>query len=135
MLEVIAINHKMIQISVFVVIRYCNVATNILRVYGYNYKYSVHILHGRTLRNLAHAIHRDFFQKKKIHCIFFLNIFAQSIHCGYTLEPPCQGCSNEYPQCTFWIKNKVYPCKPEFFYIKWDKRGYLFHGDVFLMKS
>ena len=27
-------------------------------------------------------------------------------HCGYTLEPPCRGSSNEYPQSMFWSKNK-----------------------------
>ena len=37
---------------------------------------------------------------------FILYIFAQSIHCGYTLEQPRRGGSNEYPQCTFWIENK-----------------------------
>ena len=33
-------------------------------------------------------------------------IFAQNIDCGYTLEPPRRGSSNEYPQSMFWIKNK-----------------------------
>ena len=33
-------------------------------------------------------------------------IFAQNIDCGYTLEPPCQGSSNEYPQSMFCSKNK-----------------------------
>ena len=36
--------------------------------------------------------------------IFFLYIFlifAQNIDCGYTLEPPRQGGSNEYPQSMF----------------------------------
>ena len=33
-------------------------------------------------------------------------IFAQNIDCGYTLEPPRQGGSNEYPQSIFWSKNK-----------------------------
>ena len=28
-------------------------------------------------------------------------IFAQNIDCGYTLEPPHQGGSNEYPQSMF----------------------------------
>ena len=37
--------------------------------------------------------------KKKI-------IFAQNIECGYTLEPPRRGGSNEYPQSMFWSKNK-----------------------------
>ena len=33
-------------------------------------------------------------------------IFAQNINCGYTLEPPRRGGSNEYPQSMFWSKNK-----------------------------
>ena len=42
-------------------------------------------------------------------------IFVQNIDCGYTLEPPRQGGSNElprrggsneYPQSMFWNKNK-----------------------------
>ena len=36
---------------------------------------------------------------------FFL-IFAQNIDCGYSLEPPRRGGSNEYPQSMFWSKNK-----------------------------
>ena len=32
-------------------------------------------------------------------------IFAQNIDCGYTLEPPRRGGSNEYPQSMFWSKN------------------------------
>ena len=33
-------------------------------------------------------------------------IFAQNIDCGYTLEPPRLGGSNDYPQSMFWSKNK-----------------------------
>ena len=33
-------------------------------------------------------------------------IFAQNIDCGYTLEAPRRGGSNEYPQSMFWGKNK-----------------------------
>ena len=29
------------------------------------------------------------------------NILAQNIDCGYTLEPPRRGGSNEYPQSVF----------------------------------
>ena len=43
------------------------------------------------------------FQKKNFD--IFL-IFAQNIDCGYTLEPPRRGGSNEYPQSMFWSKNK-----------------------------
>ena len=76
---------------------------------------------------------RNFRLKKKSHCthhenrpmqykeIFFsavklekligkildiYNIFAPNIDCGYTLELPSRGGSNEYPQTIFWIKNK-----------------------------
>ena len=31
-------------------------------------------------------------------------IFAQNIDCGYKLEPPRRGSSNENPQSMFWIK-------------------------------
>ena len=64
------------------------------------------------LRKLAHAINRDFFQLKKknensIRIFFYIfHIFAQNIDCGYALEPPRRGGSNEYPQCMFWSKNK-----------------------------
>ena len=33
-------------------------------------------------------------------------IFTQNIDCGYMLEPPRRGGSNEYPQSMFWNKNK-----------------------------
>ena len=50
-----------------------------------------------------------------------LYISAQNIDCGYLLEPPWQGGSNEYPQSIFFFflsRNKkinVYPCKPQFY--------------------
>ena len=50
-----------------------------------------------------------------------LHISAQNINCEYSLEPPWQGSSNEYPQSMFLSRNKqnnVYPCKPQFYYIK-----------------
>ena len=49
------------------------------------------------------------------------HISAQSIDCGYSLEPPRQGGSNKYPQSMFLSRNKknnVYPCKSQFYYIK-----------------
>ena len=49
------------------------------------------------------------------------HIIAQNIDCGYSLEPPRRGGSNEYPQSTFlsWNKkNNLHPCKPQFYYIK-----------------
>ena len=58
------------------------------------------------------------FQVKKFD--IFL-IFAQNIHCGYKLEPPCRGGSNEYPQSMFWSKHK--------------KIGIPLHTPVLLYKS
>ena len=54
------------------------------------------------------------------------HISAQNIYCGYLLEPPRRGGSNEYPQSMFLSKNKknnVYACKPQFYYIKVGFKG------------
>ena len=56
----------------------------------------------------------------------FFHISAQNIDCRYSLEPPRQGGSNEYPQSMFlsrYKKNNVYPCKPQFYYIKVGFKG------------
>ena len=53
--------------------------------------------------------------------IWYFHISAQNIDCGYSLEPPRRGGSNEYPQSMFLRRNKtnnVYPFKPHFYYIK-----------------
>ena len=60
----------------------------------------------------------------KISDIF--HIFAQNIACGYLLEPPQRGGSNKYPQSMLLSRNKknnVYPCKPQFYYIKVGYEG------------
>ena len=44
-------------------------------------------------------------------------ISAQNIDCGYSLEPPRRGGSNEYPQSMFWaeIRKIMYtPVNPSF---------------------
>ena len=41
-------------------------------------------------------------------------VFAQNIDCGYTLEPPLRGGSNEYPQSMFLSKNRYTPANPSF---------------------
>ena len=54
------------------------------------------------------------------------HISAQNIDCGYSLEPPRRGGSNEYPQSLFLGRNKknyVYPCKPQFYYTKVGFKG------------
>ena len=51
----------------------------------------------------------------KIASIFLIS--AQNIDCGYSLEPPRRGGSNEYPQSMFLSRNKkiMYtPVNPSF---------------------
>ena len=57
------------------------------------------------LRKHAHMIQVkiNHFQRKIVDTFL---IFPQNIDCGYTLEPPRRGDSNEYPQSMFWSKNK-----------------------------
>ena len=65
----------------------------------------------------------DKFQIKKSD---IFHISAQNIDCGYPLEPPQRGGSNKYPQSMFLSRNKknnVYPCEPQFYYIKVGFKG------------
>ena len=62
------------------------------------------------------------FQIKKIWYFFS----AQNIDCVHSLEPHQRGGSNEYPQSMFFSRNKkniVYPCKPQFYFIKVGFKG------------
>ena len=57
--------------------------------------------------------------------IFYL-FLLKSIDCGYSLEPPRRGGSNEYPQSMLLSrdkKNNIYPCKPQFYCIKVGFKG------------
>ena len=78
-----------------------------------------------SLRKLAHAIYRDFlalkFENFQLKNSYTFLIFAQNIDCGYRLEPPRRGGSNEYPQSMFWSKIR--------------KIGIPLHTPVFLHKS
>ena len=68
-------------------------------------------------------------QKMKIFRLKKSDIFhicAQNMDRRYSLEPPQRGGSNEYPQTMFLSRNKkqnVYPCKPQFYYIKVGFKG------------
>ena len=75
-------------------------------------------------------IYRKFYHQKnekfQIKSSDIFPISAQNKDCGYSLEPPRRGGSNEYPQSMFSSKNKennVYPCKPQFYYIKVGFKG------------
>ena len=66
------------------------------------------------------------------------HISAQNIDCGYSLEPPRRGGSNEYPQSMLLSRNKknnVYPCKPHFYYIKVGFKGSKLYRYVFVMSD
>ena len=80
--------------------------------------------------NTPIQIYRKFhFQKTEnfqIKNSYIFHVFAQNIDCGYSLEPPCRGGSNEYPQSMFLSNNKknnVYPCKRQFYNIKVGFKG------------
>ena len=63
------------------------------------------------------------FSDKK--CDIF-HISAENIDCGYSLEPPHRGGSNEYPESMFWSRNKknnVHRFKPQFYCIKAGFKG------------
>ena len=53
-------------------------------------------------------------------------ISPQNMDCGYLLESPRWGGSNEYPQSMRLSRNKknnVYPCKPQFYYTEVGFKG------------
>ena len=69
----------------------------------------------------------------RIFFIYIFLIFAQNIDCGYTLEPPRRGDSNEYPHSMFWSKNKKIrytPSYPSFEY-KSGIQGGIHYTDMF----
>ena len=89
--------------------------------------------------NTPIQIYRKFrLQKLKIFAYKNTDIFhisALNIDCWYSLEPPRRGGSNEYPQSMFFIRNKknnVYPCKPQFYYMK-GLKGSKLYRHVFVM--
>ena len=81
--------------------------------------------------NTPIQIHWKYYNKKKenvqIKNSIIFHIPAQNIDCEYSLKPPRRGGSNEYPQSMLFFyqnkKNNVYPCKPQFYYIKLGFKG------------
>ena len=70
---------------------------------------------------------------KKFWCFFIY--LLKTIDCGYSLEPPRRGGSNEYLQSMVLSRNKknnVYPSKPQFYCIKVGLKLYRY---VFVMRS
>ena len=54
------------------------------------------------------------------------SIFAQKIESGYTFEKNL--CFRAK------IRKNIYPCKPQFHFIKWEAKGYKLHMCVNMMR-
>ena len=85
----------------------------------------LHITKTRLFKHIENLTSKkwNFSDKKKS---YIFQISTQNIDCGYSLEPPRRGGSNEYPKSMFWRRNKknnVYPSKPQFYYIKVGFKG------------
>ena len=86
-----------------------------------------------SLRKHAHATYSDFSRLLNDNFQFkffdYCHIFAQNIDCGYTLErvPTIYICFEAK------IGKNVYPCKPQFYYIKVGYKGCTLHGQISMM--
>ena len=76
---------------------------------------AIHITKIRLFKYIENFISKNWKFSEKNSDIF--HISAQNIDCGYSLEPPRRGSSNEYPQSMFWaeIRKIMYtPVNPSF---------------------
>ena len=76
-----------------------------------------------NILNILQPQNENFLIKKKLLCF---QISAQNIDFEYSLEPPRRDGYNKYSQSMFLGRNKknnVYPCKPQFYYIKMGFNG------------
>ena len=90
----------------------------------YNMHDALVITKTRLFKYIENLTTKNWKFSDKKNLIFFKP--AQNIDCGYSLEPPRRGCSNKYPQSMFLSRNKknnVYPCKPQFYYLKLGFKG------------
>ena len=81
-----------------------------------------------------HLQNRKFSDKKSD----IFHISAQNIDCGDSLEPPRRGGLTSTHNLCFLNrskKNNVYPCKPQFYYIKVGFKGSVLYRRVFMMPS
>ena len=75
-------------------------------------------------------------ERFQIKILIFFHISAQNIDRGYSLEPPCRGGSNKYPQSMFLaeIRKIMYtPVNPSFTIQKWGLRGPKLYRYIFVM--
>ena len=90
------------------------------------------ILAGKSLHyeNMPIQIYWKFYHQKnenfQINILIFFLFLLKNTDCRYSLEPPRRGGSNEYSQSMFLNgnrENNVYPCKPQFYYMKVGFKG------------
>ena len=85
--------------------------------------------YGLHYKNTPIQIYRkNYLQRKKENYQiknWYFHISAQNIDCGYSLEPPCRGGSNEYPHSMFWavIRKIIDNLYTQFYYIKMGFKG------------
>ena len=93
-----------------------------LRYFKFLYSFVPNVHYENTLIQIYLKCYNQKREKKnQIKNSDIFRIPAQNIDYGYSLEPPRRGGSNEYPQSMYLSRNKknnVYPCKPQFYYIK-----------------
>ena len=79
------------------------------------------------LKAVKIMIFRRFFFK-------YFSYFAQNIDCWYTLELSQAVLMRTHNLCfRAKIRKNVYPCKPQFYYIKVGCEGYKLHGRVLMI--
>ena len=84
---------------------------------------------------IFHCCTNDIFRLKFFD---YFHIFAKNIFCGYTLEPVLTSTHNICFRAK--IRKNVYPCKPQFYYIRAGCNGVFitrtcFHDDILLNLS
>ena len=90
------------------------------------YENKHHIHYENTPMQIYGKLHLQKTENIQIKNSDIFHISAQNIDCGYSLEPPRRGGSNEYPQTMFlsrYKKTHGHPCKPQFYYIKVGFKG------------
>ena len=89
-----------------------------------------------TPMQICRKFHLQKTEKIQIKTSDIFHISAQNIDCGYSLEPPRRGGSNEYPQSMFWAeiwKIMYTPVNPRFTIQKWGLRGSKLYRYVLVM--
>ena len=79
---------------------------------------------------------KNFTQKNPSETSVIFHISALNIDCEYSLEPPRQGGSNQFPQSMFSkkIRKIIYtPVNPSFTLSKWGLRGSKLYRRVFVL--